>query len=385
MKRKLCVVTGSRAEYGLLYWVLREIEASALFDLQLIVTGMHLAPEFGRTVEEIERDGFRIARRVHMLLAGDAAVATAKSVGLGVIAMADALAELQPDMVMILGDRFEILAVAQTCLLLNIPVAHIAGGDTTEGAYDEAIRHAITKMSHLHFVTNTISARRVVQLGEQPERVFVVGSPGLDHLRRTPLLDRHALEQSLGAVLGARNLLVTFHPETLDPGGSERHFSELIAALDEAEADASIWCTKPNADTGGRALAAMVDEWAARRPGHVRAYASLGQVRYLSLMAHMDAVVGNSSSGLYEAPSFRIPTIDIGQRQRGRLAAASVVHCEAERGAIVEALRQARMMDCSTVVNPYGDGRTAERIVEILKEAPPTSQLLKKSFYLLEQ
>lgn len=383
-RRRICVVTGSRAEYGLLYWVLHELRAAADVELQLVVTGMHLAPEFGLTVREIERDGFVIARRVDMLLSGDTAAATAKSIGLGVIGLSDALESLAPELLLVLGDRFEILAAAQAALVHNIPVAHIAGGDTTEGAFDEAIRHSITKMAHLHLVTNEPAARRVRQLGEDPRRIHVVGSPGLDHLRRTALLGRAELEQTLGAPLGARNLLVTFHPVTLEPGEGERQFAELLAALDTLGPDTTIWFTRPNADTGGRAISAALDTWAATRGERVHVHASLGQLRYLSLMAQVDAVVGNSSSGLYEAPSFRVPTVDIGDRQRGRLAAASVLHCAPERGAIRAALDHAATLDCSQVENPYGDGRSAERIVALLRGLPPAAELLKKSFHLLE-
>lgn len=383
-RRRICVVTGSRAEYGLLYWVLHELRAAADVELQLVVTGMHLAPEFGLTVREIERDGFVIARRVDMLLSGDTAAATAKSIGLGVIGLSDALESLAPELLLVLGDRFEILAAVQAALVHNIPVAHIAGGDTTEGAFDEAIRHSITKMAHLHLVTNEPAARRVRQLGEDPRRIHVVGSPGLDHLRRTALLGRAELEQTLGAPLGARNLLVTFHPVTLEPGEGERQFAELLAALDTLGPDTTIWFTRPNADTGGRAISAALDTWAATRGERVHVHASLGQLRYLSLMAQVDAVVGNSSSGLYEAPSFRVPTVDIGDRQRGRLAAASVLHCAPERGAIRAALDHAATLDCSQVENPYGDGRSAERIVALLRGLPPAAELLKKSFHLLE-
>ena len=324
-RRKIAVVTGSRAEYGLLYWVLHDLREAADVELQLIVTGMHLAPEFGLTVREIERDGFTIHRRVEMLLSSDTPAGVAKSIGLGVIGMSDALQQLQPDLVLVLGDRFEILAAAQACLVHNIPLAHIAGGDTTEGAFDESIRHAITKMAHLHFVTNELSARRVRQLGEDPARVLVTGNPGLDHLRRRPLLGRAELAESLGAPLGHRNLLITFHPVTLEPGESEHQFSALLNALDQQGSDTTLWFTRPNADTGGRALSAMLDAWAAQRPGRAQVHASLGQLRYLSLMAQVDAVVGNSSSGLYEAPSFKVPTVNIGDRQRGRLSTASVV------------------------------------------------------------
>lgn len=382
MAKRICVVTGSRAEYGLLYWVLHDLRSQPEVELQLVVTGMHLAPEFGLTVREIESDGFRIAHRVEMLLSSDSPGGTAKSLGLGVIGMSDALEDLRPDVALVLGDRFEILAAAQACLVHNIPLAHIAGGDTTEGAIDEAIRHAITKMSHVHFVTNEASARRVRQLGESPARIHLVGNPGLDHLRRRPLLDRAALEQALGAPLGRRNLLVTFHPVTLEAGESATQFSELLAALDGL--DGTLWFTRPNADAGGRAIAAALDAWVQARPGRAHAFTSLGQLRYLSLMSQVDAVVGNSSSGLYEAPSFGVPTVNIGDRQRGRLAAASVLHCAAERGAIAAAIVRALELERRDTVNPYGDGHSAGRIVEVLRNLPPASQLLKKTFHPIE-
>lgn len=384
MPRKVCVVTGSRAEYGLLYWVLRDLRDSEAIELQLIATGMHLAPEFGLTVNRVEQDGFTISRRVDMLLSGDSPSAIAKSIGIGVIGMSDALEALSPDLVLVLGDRFEILAAVQASLIHGIPVAHIAGGDTTEGAFDESIRHTITKMAHLHLVTNKLSARRVIQLGEDPRHVHVVGSPGLDHLRRGTLLDRARLEEALQARLGKRNLLITFHPATLDAGESESQFGELLAALEAEGPDTVLWFTRPNADPGGRGIASALDAWAEERRDRVRVYASLGQTQYLSLMAHVDAIVGNSSSGLYEAPSFRIPTVDIGDRQRGRLAAASVVHSDPQRDSIRMALRRAETLDCRGVVNPYGDGQSAARIVEIVRRFPLSRNVLKKTFHLIE-
>ncbi len=383
MNRRICAITGSRAEYGLLYWVLHDLRERAGIELQIVATGMHLSPEFGHTVDEIVKDGFSVSRRVEMLLASETPGGIAKSVGLGVIGMSDALAQLRPDVVVVLGDRFEILAAVQACLIHNIPVAHIAGGDTTEGAFDESIRHAITKMAQVHFVTNELSARRVRQLGEDPRHIHVVGSPGLDHLRRRPLLDRPALEAALGAPLGARNLLVTFHPVTLEADAGMGQFTELLAALDALDVGTTLWFTRPNADTGGRAIAAALDAWAEARSARTHTYASLGQLRYLSLMAQVDAVVGNSSSGLYEAPSFGVPTVNIGERQRGRLAAASVLHCAAERREIGTTLARAFELDCSAVVNPYGDGRSAQRIVELLDRLPPAGDLLKKPFHLI--
>ena len=316
-RKRVAVVTGSRAEYGLLQWILRDLEADPAFELQLIVTGMHLSPEFGMTVRQIEQDGLPIRKRVEMLLSSDTGTGVVKSMALGLIGISDALEQLQPDVVLVLGDRFEILAAVQACLIHKVPVAHIAGGDTTEGAFDESIRHAITKMSHVHFVTNSQSAGRVLQMGEAPASVHVVGSPGLDHLRRTPLLDRTALEAALNARLGRKNLLITFHPVTLDAVEGTRQFDELLAALETLPADVTLWFTRPNADTGGRALSARLDAWAAGQTDRVQTFTSLGSLRYLSLMAQVDAVVGNSSSGLYEAPSFGVATVDIGDRQGG--------------------------------------------------------------------
>lgn len=383
MKKKIMVITGSRAEYGLLYWVLRDLNELSDVDLQLVVTAMHLSPDFGLTVDEIEKDGFTIARRVEMLMSSDTSGGIAKSLALGLIGMSDAIEQLCPDLVLLLGDRFEILAGAQAALLHNVPIVHIAGGDTTEGAVDESIRHSVTKMAHFHLVTNELSARRVRQLGENPSRILTVGSPGLDHLRRGALLGKTALEKALGVQLGRRNLLITFHPVTLEPSLGVVQQSELLSALESESPDTVLWFTRPNADAGGRALSYALDQWAASKP-NVHVFTSLGQLRYLSLMSHVDAVVGNSSSGLYEAPSFQIPTINIGNRQYGRVAANSVLHCEPQREAIINALDTARRLDCSDVVNPYGDGNSAKRIVEALINLPPRQELLKKSFHLCD-
>jgi len=370
MAKSVCVVTGSRAEYGLLHWLLRDLRDDPGFDLRLVVTGMHLAPEFGSTVREIEKDGFTVARRVEMLLSSDTPAGVAKSIGLGVIGMSDALDQLKPDIVVLLGDRFEIFAAAQACLIHNIPIAHIAGGDTTEGAIDEAMRHAITKMAHVHFVTNEQSANRVRQLGEDPRHVHMVGSPGLDHLQRQGLLDRASVENRLDQKLGERNLLITFHSVTLDLDYGIKQFGELLAALDGLDPSIYLWFTEPNADTGGRAMAATLNAWVAAHADRARVYTSLGQELYMSLMANVDAVVGNSSSGLYEAPSLGIATVDIGDRQRGRLAATSVLRCAADRGTIRETIMRAMALDCSGVINPYGDGHATTKIVDVLRSLP---------------
>ena len=379
-KRKICVVTGSRAEYGLLYWLMKEIQADADLELQIIATGMHLAPEFGPTYQAIEADGFTIDARVEMLLASDTAVGIAKSMGLGVIGFADALARLRPDILVLLGDRFEILAAAQAALVAKIPIAHIAGGDVTEGAYDEAIRHSITKMAHLHFVTHEAAARRVRQLGENPEHIFNVGSPGVDYIKRFKPLGRRELEAALDLRFKEKNLLVTFHPVTLDTQPAEAQFQELLTALDNLGPDIGIIFTRPNADTAGRAIIRLLDNYVAAHP-NARAYTSLGQARYLSVMSQVDAVVGNSSSGLYEAPSFGKPTVNIGDRQKGRLQAASVIDCEPEAGAIKKAVLQALASDGSGAVNPYGDGNSSARIKDRLKQVADPAALLKKHFF----
>lgn len=382
-KRKIAVVTGTRAEYGLLYWLIKHIQQDPDLQLQLIVTGMHLSPEFGLTHRVIEQDGFAIDAKVEMLLSSDTPVGIAKSMGLATIGFADALERLRPALMVVLGDRYEILAAAQAALVARIPIAHLCGGDVTEGAFDEAIRHSLTKMSHLHFVTNEEAARRVRQMGENPAHVFNVGSPGLDQLRHVPLMGRPELEESLGFQLRSRNLLVTFHPVTLDLDDPTVQFQALLDALDALGPEVGVVLTKPNSDNGGRALIQMIDAFAVGRP-NVSVHTSLGQLRYLSTMAQVDAVVGNSSSGLYEVPSFQKPTVNIGDRQKGRLQAASVINCEPTAEAIREAIARAFELDCRGVVNPYGDGRSSERILAEIKRVVDPAGLLKKRFHWQE-
>lgn len=378
--RRICVVTGGRADYGLLQWVMHDIRAAQDLELQLIVTGSHLEAGFGMTADQIEADGFRIDARVPLGLESDGPLETVRAMARCLTGVSEALETLQPDIMLVLGDRYEILAAAQAALIHGVPIAHIAGGDTTEGAFDESIRHALTQMAHIHLTTHETSARRVRQMGAAPDRVHVVGSPGLDQLRRRPLLDRAALEAALGAPLGARNILVTFHPVTLTADGGRGELAALLAALDALPAEVVKWVTRPNADPGHRAIEETLDAWARDRPD-VRVFASLGQLRYLSLMAQVDAVVGNSSSGLYEAPSLGAPTVDIGDRQKGRLAAASVIRCAGQTGAIRDAVEAAFALDCTDVVNPYGDGFSAGRIVEVLRQSPPRETLLAKTFH----
>jgi len=382
VSRNICVVTGGRAEYGLLRWVMAAIQASPDLHLQLVVTGMHLSPEFGLTYREIEQDGFAIDRKVEMLLSSDTAVGIAKAMGLGLIGFGEALQQLKPDLLLILGDRFEIFSAAAAALVASIPIAHLHGGESTEGAFDEAIRHSITKMAQLHFVAAEEYRKRVVQLGEHPERVFLVGGLGLDGMTKLPLLDRPALQSALGFELGDRSLLVTYHPATLDAGDCEQQMAELLAALDR-RADTRIIFTLPNADNHGRVLAAMIERYVAAR-ANACAYASLGQTRYLSCLRYVDAVVGNSSSGLTEAPSFHIGTVNIGDRQRGRLKAASVIDCKPDRVAIGAALDRlyspSFQSTLAGVRNPYGEPGASEKIVAVLR-THSLAGIVKKSFH----
>lgn len=379
-RRRICVVTGTRADYGLLYWVMREIEATPSLELQIVATAMHIAPAFGETWRQIEADGFRIDEKVEMLLASDTRVGTAKSMGLGIAGMADAFTRLAPDVILVLGDRFEILAAAQTATLLGIPLAHIAGGDTTEGAFDEAMRHAITKMAHVHFVTNSEAARRVRQLGEDPARVHQVGSPGIDYIQRLEPMTREELERNLGFRFRERNLLITFHPTTIGDASATEQVRELLTALEGLGEDVGLWFTMPNADPAANEIISAIKAFTTTHE-NAAAFVSLGQQRYLSLMRYVDAVVGNSSSGLAEAPSFGIPAVNVGDRQKGRLMAESVVSCACKADEISAAIAKAFTLDCRGVVNPYGSGDAAKAIARILGELAEPRALLQKRFF----
>ena len=380
--KKICVVTGTRAEYGLLRRVMKGISQSYQLELQLLVTGMHLSPEFGMTVDAIEADGFIIDRKVEMLLSSDTPCGITKSMGLGTIGFADALAELKPDLMLVLGDRYEIFAAAASAMIARIPIAHLHGGEATEGLIDEPIRHCITKMSHLHFVAAEEYRLRVIQLGEQPERVFNVGGLGVDNILCLKLLSRGELETALTFKLAKRNLLITFHPVTLEQNTSAQHMNELLAALSELE-DTGLIFTMPNADTDGRVLFEQIKHFCAENP-LARVYTSLGQHLYLSCVQHVDGVLGNSSSGLVEVPSFKKGTINIGDRQRGRLKATSVIDCEPHQASIREALKQLYSSEFQAqlwaVENPYGNGGACEAILRCL-ESQSLDNLLKKRFY----
>ena len=372
MTRRIAVFTGTRAEYGLLYWLMKDIQASAQLELQLVVSGMHLSPEFGETWKQIAADGFPLDAKVEMLLSSDTPVGVIKSMGLGLIGFADTLDRLKPDMLVVLGDRFETLAVVQSALILRIPVAHLHGGEITEGAYDDAIRHAITKMSNLHFTAAEAYRQRVMQMGEPADTVFNVGAVGLDYLQRSAMMTPAELSASLAFALTAPYFLVTYHPVTLADEDPRASFQALLSALDRFP-DHQVILTYPNADNGGRQIMPMLEDYARQQPGRVLAIQSLGSRRYLGALKGAAAMVGNSSSGLIEAPAFGVPTVNIGARQLGRLAAESVLHCAAKADEIQEAMACAVSASfieaCRSVINPYGQGNAAGQIVRILESA----------------
>jgi UDP-hydrolysing UDP-N-acetyl-D-glucosamine 2-epimerase len=384
-KRKIAVVTGTRADYGLLRWLMVEIDARPDLQLQVVATGMHFAPDFGNTYTAILDDGFTIDERVEMLLASDSAVGMAKSTGLGTIGLADALARLGPDVVVILGDRFEALAAAQTALLMRIPIAHIAGGEATEGAIDDSIRHAITKMSHLHFTAAKPYHDRVVQMGEDPARVFTVGGIGLDNFVRMPMLGLDELSAELDWDLRGPLVLCTFHPETLTGGSPEDALRPLFSAF-AARPALRILFTKGNADAGGRELNHLVDEFVHHNPARAKAFTSLGQRRYLSVLRLANVVVGNSSSGIAEAPSAGTPTVNIGGRQRGRLRAPSVIDTPNDADAIGSAIDRSLTLEFQELAaarqSPFGAPGASAEIADVLS-AVPLAPLLEKTFHEL--
>lgn len=379
--RKICVVTGTRAEYGLLCWLMKAIERDVSLELQVLVTGMHLAPEFGSTYRAIEEDGFRIDAKVEMLLASDTPVGTAKSVGVGTLGFADAIHRLRPDLLVVLGDRFEILAAVQVAMLLRIPVAHIHGGESSEGAYDESIRHAITKIAQLHLVAAEPYRKRVIQLGEMPERVYNVGALGLEYLEHVDWIERKALEADLQLPLEKPLFLVTYHAATLAEGDSSLVLDEILKALEEFP-DATVVFTYPNADAGGRRMIERIENHVASGSLRTKAFPSLGQRRYLSLMRLADVVMGNSSSGLTEAPALKKATVNIGDRQRGRLKAASVIDVPGSSGAIADGIRTALSPEFQdrlpSTISLYGGGDVSAKIVAVLKTTLPS---MSKTFF----
>jgi len=384
--RKICVVTGTRAEYGLLSGLMKLIKESPETELQVIATNMHLSPTYGNTYKEIESDGFVIDKKVPIIdEQDDTANGTVKSMARALTGFADAFDELKPDLVVLLGDRYEILAAAEAALIFKIPIAHLHGGEITEGAYDDSIRHAVTKMSHLHFTATEEYRKRVIQLGEQPERVFNVGSLGVENIKKIPLISKEEIEQSIGFQLDKSTVLVTYHPVTLSSHSSEKDIDELLSALEERN-DIRIVFTMPNSDTGGKIIIERIQKFVDAHSDRSCAFTSLGVKRYLSIMQYIGGVVGNSSSGIIEVPSFGIPTLNIGDRQKGRIACESVCNCGTDKNSIIKGLdtifspRMIELARCAK--NPYEHPNTGQSIFKIISTTP-LGGIIQKSFYNL--
>ena len=380
--RKICVVTSTRAEYGLLYWLLKEIEADSELKLQLIVTGMHLSPEFGLTYKEIEKE-FKIDKKIEILSSSHTNLDICAEMARVYEKFAPALAELKPDILVLLGDRYEIFGVAGVASIMQIPIAHIHGGETTQGAFDEAFRHSITKMSHIHFAATNEYANRIIQLGEDPSRVFNVGGPGIENIKKLNLLSKEEFEKSIDFRLAKKNILITFHPVTLENSSAREQFSEILKALDGLE-DTNFIFTKANSDTDGDVINKMIDEYVSENSQKAVAFASLGQLRYLSAIKFIDIVLGNSSSALLEVPSFKKATINIGDRQKGRARASSVIDVMPAKEEILAAIKRAYSKEfeqtLKDTINPYDGGNPSKKMVKILKEIK-LDGILKKKFY----
>ena len=380
--KKICVITGGRPDYGLLREAMIRILDSSELRLQLIATGMHLSPEFGNTKDQILDDGFTIDWEIESIVSSDTPSAVIKSIGLGMIGFSDAIRTLKPDCVLVLGDRYEIFSGVVASMVAGVPVGHIHGGEITEGSIDENMRHAITKMAHLHFVAAEEYRNRVIQLGEQPERVYTVGALGVDGITRLQLLDWQSLTSQLGLQNCKKNVLVTFHPVTIEYGASEKHLEEVLGALSELD-NTQIIFSLPNSDAEGRVLQRKIKEFADSRE-NAKVFASLGQLRYLSCLRHVDCVIGNSSSGLIEAPTLKTATINVGDRQLGRLKADSILDCAPKKPEILAAIRSVYTPKMRQILldvtNPYGEGCASSAIVEIL-EREPLDGFLRKPFF----
>ena len=380
--RKICVVTSTRAEYGQLYWLLKEIEADSELELQIIATGMHLSPEFGLTYKEIEKE-FKIDKKIEIIGSSHSKLDICTEMAKVYEKFAPAFSELKPDILVLLGDRYEIFGVAGVASIMQIPIAHIHGGETTQGAFDEAFRHSITKMSHIHFAATREYENRIIQLGEEPSRVFNVGGPGIENIKKLNLLNKDEFEKSINFKLTKKNILITFHPVTLENSSAKEQFSELLKAIDELE-DTNFIFTKANSDIDGDVINKMIDEYISKNSQKAVAFASLGQLRYLSAIKFVDIVLGNSSSGLSEVPSFKKVTINIGDRQKGRARASSVIDVSPVKEEILAAIKKAYSKEFEPILkdttNPYDGGNPSKKMVKILKEIK-IDGILKKKFY----
>ena len=384
-KRKICIVSGSRAEYGLLYWLIKAVKDDQDLELQLVATGMHLSSEFGLTYKVIEKD-FNIDKKIDMYLSSDTSVGISKSMGIAQTSFSEAYNELKPDVIVVLGDRYEIFSAVSAAMIGKIPIAHIHGGEITEGSWDDCIRHCISKMAHLHFTATEEYKNRVIQLGEEPSRVFNTGGMGIENIKRLQLLSKNEFEKSINFKLNKKNILITFHPVTLENNTSEKQFQELLNAIHELD-DTNIIFTKTNSDLNGKIINRMIDRYTSKYPNKSIAFISLGQLRYLSALQYVDAVVGNSSSGLLEAPSFKIGTINIGERQKGRIRAESVIDCVPDKKDIQKSFEKLYSKNfqelLKNVNNLYDNGLSSKKIVRVLKNFK-LKNILKKNFYNIE-
>lgn len=383
MSGKICFFTGTRADYGLLFPLMKLIKEKNEYELQIIASGMHFSPEFGLTYKEIEKDGFKINEKIEVLLSSDSNIGINKAIGLGLISFSEALKRLEPDILIILGDRFEALSMAIASYIMKIPIAHISGGERTEGAIDEGIRHSITKMSYLHFTSTAEYRKRVVQLGENPERVFNVGEIGLDNIKNLKLLTKEEIEKSLNFKFSDKNVLFTYHPTTLNNDQLEEEIEEIFKALEElVKIGYKIIITKSNADEGGRFINQFIDKFSVKQKDKVFVSTNFGTLKYLSIMSYVDFVLGNSSSGIVEAPSLKVPTINIGERQKGRVRGNSIIDVNPLEEEILRAVSIVENMDRKKINNPYDQGGTAQKIYNVLKDYLENNKInLKKEFY----
>lgn len=382
--KKVCVVTGTRAEYGILKPLLKKLKSDEKIQLQLVATGMHLSPEFGFTYKLIEEDEYKIDEKVEILLSSDTNVGIAKSMGLALINFSEVFNRLKPDLVVILGDRYEMFAIASTALIENIPIAHIHGGELTEGAIDDAMRHSITKMSYIHFTSTEEYRKRVIQLGEDPSRVFNVGAMGIEGINNTMIMDEREVKKELSIDLEKKYVLVTYHPETLSENNIKKEVNNLFEALSNFD-ELSVVLTKANSDAGGRIINKMIDEYSEKNKNRVVAYTSLGQFRYYNAMKYCAMVIGNSSSGIIEAPTFKIPTINIGDRQKGRIQAESVINCLADKESIIKSINKGLSEEFNNKIrdieNPYGEGDSSQKIMDVIKKYLFSDKKENKKFY----
>lgn len=372
MENKIAVFTGSRADYGLLYWLLKALDADSSIIKQLIVSGMHLSPEFGLTAQQIEKDGFEISEKIEILLSSDTKVGVTKSIGIGVMSFGECLDRCKPDLLIILGDRFEALAMATAATIMGVPIMHLHGGEITEGAYDDSIRHAITKLSHLHGVSSESSRRRVIQLGEDPSHVFTVGALGIEHIHRNRLISLSKVEKSIDFNLGKKYFILAYHPATNSSEKAESTITNMLSIVTEFP-EFKLLITFANADNGGRSINAVIRKFEKKYPTQIKAITSLGSATYLAALKFASCIIGNSSSGIIEAPSVKTLTVNIGERQKGRDAASSVLHCGTKKTEICSAIRETLLRKANEnspdFINPYDQGISSDQILNIIKEA----------------